>query len=107
MHEFSLSTPESVGIRSRTLLGIMQKLSGLKYVNSIILLRHGQSVLEAWQSPYRRETPHQLFSLSKSFTSCAIGLAQAEGKLKITDKLISFSLNTNPVSPIRVCGMSR
>ncbi len=90
MHEFSLSTPESVGIRSRTLLGIMQKLSGLKYVNSIILLRHGQSVLEAWQSPYRRETPHQLFSLSKSFTSCAIGLAQAEGKLKITDKLISF-----------------
>ena len=90
MHEISLTTPESVGISSRTLLCMMQKLNRLQYVNSVIVLRHGKSVLEAWQAPYRRETPHQLFSLSKSFTSCAIGLAQAEGKLKITDRLSSF-----------------
>lgn len=82
--------PETVGISSDVLLLVMKKLSELKYVNSIVILRHGRSVLEAWQAPYRRETPHQLFSLSKSFTSCAIGLAQAEGKLKITDRLISF-----------------
>ena len=90
MSEIPLNTPESVGISSRTLLRMMQKLNGLQYVNSVIVLRHGKSVLEAWQEPYRRETPHQIFSLSKSFTSCAIGLAQAEGKLKISDKLISF-----------------
>jgi len=90
MYEFSLTSPESVGISSRTLLRMMKKLSELEYLNSIVVLRHGYSVLEAWQAPYRRETPHQLFSLSKSFTSCAIGLAQAEGRLKITDKLVSF-----------------
>ncbi len=46
--------------------------------------------MECWLPPYEREMPHQLFSLSKSFTSCAVGLVQAEGRLKITDKLVSF-----------------
>jgi len=79
-----------MGISSEILLNMMKKLKELKYINSIIILRSGHSVLESWQYPYQRETPHQLFSLSKSFTSCAIGLAQAEGLLKITDKLITF-----------------
>lgn len=90
MHENPVTSPESAGIRSRTLLHMMRKLSELQYVNSVIIRRHGRPVLEAWQAPYRREMPHQLFSLSKSFTSCAVGLAQAEGRLKIADKLISF-----------------
>ena len=90
MNHFKMVSPESAGISSHVLLRMMEKLSGLEYLNSIIVLRHGCSVLECWIDPYQRETPHQLFSLSKSFTSCAIGLAQAEGRLKITDKLVSF-----------------
>ncbi len=90
MNEFCLSSPESAGMSSAILLRMMRRLNDLKYVNSVIVLRHERSVLEAWQEPYRREMPHQLFSLSKSFTSCAVGLAQAEGRLKITDKLVSF-----------------
>ena len=78
MHNFPVATPESVGISSDSLLRIMKKLAELEYLNSIIILRHGKSVLECWLSPYERETPHQLFSLSKSFTSCAIGIVQAE-----------------------------
>ena len=90
MKFFKTVSPESVGISSEILLRMMKQLTELRYINSIIILRHGCTVLEAWQEPYCRETPHQLFSLSKSFTSCAIGLAQAEGRLKITDKLVSF-----------------
>ena len=90
MNAFLKVTPESVGISSRSLLKMMKDLGRLEYLNSIILLRHGRVCLECWLEPYRREVPHQLFSLSKSFTSCAIGLAQAEGRLRITDKLISF-----------------
>ena len=90
MNFFKTVSPESAGISSEILLRMMRKLNELRYVNSVVVLRHGCSILEAWQEPYRREIPHQLFSLSKSFTSCAIGLAQAEGRLKITDKLISF-----------------
>ena len=90
MNFFKTVSPESAGISPEILLRMMQKLNELRYVNSIVVLRHGCSILEAWQEPYRRVIPHQLFSLSKSFTSCAIGLTQAEGRLKITDKLISF-----------------
>ena len=90
MNAFLKVSPESVGISSRSLLKMMKDLGRLEYLNSIILLRHGRVCLECWLEPYRREVPHQLFSLSKSFTSCAIGLAQAEGRLRITDKLISF-----------------
>ena len=90
MHSFPKASPEAMGISSERLLQMMKKLAELEYLNSIIILRKGHSILECWQSPYERETPHQLFSLSKSFTSCAIGIAQAEGLLKVTDKLISF-----------------
>lgn len=90
MHSFPTASPESMGISSDRLLNLMKKLSELEYLNSVVILRNGYSILECWQSPYERETPHQLFSLSKSFTSCAIGFAQAEGLLNLTDKLISF-----------------
>ena len=90
MNPFLKCTPESAGIPSGVLVRMMKRLGELEYLNSVILLRHGKSVLECWLDPYERDTPHQLFSLSKSFTSCAIGLARAEGKLNISDKLISF-----------------
>ena len=90
MNPFPKCTPESAGIPSGALVRMMKRLGALEYVNSVILLRHGRSVLECWLDPYERDTPHQLFSLSKSFTSCAVGLARSEGRLNISDKLISF-----------------
>ena len=90
MDTFLHTTPESVGIASQTLFKLMKRLGKLEYINSIILMRHGKVCLEAYVAPYRQNVPHQLFSLSKSFTSCAIGLAQSEGLLDINDKLVSF-----------------
>lgn len=48
-----------------------------------------------------RHTPHVLNSVSKTFTATAIGFAVAEGKLKVTDKVISFFPDQLPaeVSP--------
>ena len=90
MHSFPKASPEAMGISSERLLQMMKKLAELEYLNSIIILRKGHAILECWQSPYERETPHQLFSLSKSFTSTAIGFAVQEGLLQLTDKVISF-----------------
>ena len=50
-----------------------------------MLVRHGQVVAEGWWKPYAADEPHMLYSLSKSFTSTAVGLAVAEGKLKVDD----------------------
>ncbi|MEP7291588.1 MAG: serine hydrolase, partial [Chloroflexota bacterium] len=63
---------------------------------SLMLLRHGSVVAEGWWSPYRPERPHMLFSLSKSFTSSAVGLAVSEKRLSLDDKVISFFPNEAP-----------
>ena len=71
MQSLIYATPESLGISSKALLNMMKRLGSLEYVNSIMLLRHGRVALEKWYAPYERNQPHQIFSVSKTFTSCA------------------------------------
>src|SRR5581483_5259732 len=69
--------------------------------HGFVLVRHGHVIAECWWAPYAAETPHSLFSLSKSFTSTAVGLAAADGKLSIDDPVLNF-LNGR-----RACGRRR
>ena len=55
-----------------------------------MLLRHGHVVAEGWWAPYSPEHRQQLYSLSKSFTSTAIGFAVAEGLISVDDPVIKF-----------------
>jgi CubicO group peptidase (beta-lactamase class C family) len=57
--------------------------------HSLMLLRHGNVVAEGWWAPYTAERVHLLYSLSKSFTSTAVGLAVEEGLLGLDDTVIS------------------
>jgi CubicO group peptidase (beta-lactamase class C family) len=85
------SSPESQGVSSEGILEFLKALANAKLeLHSFMLLRHGHVVSECWWAPYRRTAVHSLYSLSKSFTSTAIGFAVAEGKLKLTDRVISF-----------------
>jgi Beta-lactamase len=47
-------------------------------------------IAESWWHPYSADKRHMLFSLSKSFTATAIGLAVGEGRLSLDDKVLSF-----------------
>lgn len=55
-----------------------------------MLMRHGSVIAEHWWKPFAPDKPHMLFSLSKSYTSTAIGLAVDEGLLSEDDTVISF-----------------
>lgn len=59
-------------------------------IHSIMVVQHGQVLSATWRSEGQENVPHVLHSVSKTFTSTAVGLAISEGKLKLTDKLISF-----------------
>ena len=61
-----------------------------------MLVRHGHVVAEGWWSPYGPQFNHTLYSLSKSFTSTAVGFAVAEGKLRVDDRVVSFFPNDLP-----------
>ncbi|MFL2909149.1 MAG: serine hydrolase [Limisphaerales bacterium] len=64
-----------------------------------MLLRNGHVVAEAWWKPESRSKQHVLWSLSKSFASTAVGLAVAEKKLNIDDKVIQFFPDDLPSEP--------
>ena len=68
-------------------------------MNSFMLVRHGHVVAEGWWAPYGPDAPHSLYSLSKSFTSTAVGLAIAEGKLSVDDEVLKFFPEDAPAEP--------
>jgi len=65
--------------------------------HSLMILRHGHVVAEGWWAPYSSEHRQQLYSLSKSFTSTAIGFAVTEGLLSVDDPVIKFFPGDLPV----------
>lgn len=85
------STPEAQGVSSKKIMAFFDTIARTKNeMHGLVILRHGKVITEGWWNPYRSDLKHTMYSLSKSFTSTAIGLAVAEKKLSLDDKVISF-----------------
>lgn len=96
---FPRGTPESQGVSSAALLALVEALDQIDAMNSFMLVRHGHVIAEGWWAPYDAESNHELYSLSKSFTSTAVGLAVAEGRLSIDDEVLKFFPEEAPTEP--------
>ncbi len=93
-------TPESQGVSSDAIIQFLETAdSQVDSMHSFMMLRHGNVVAEAWWQPESAEKPHVLYSLSKSFTSTAIGMAVAENKLSIDDVVLDFFPEEAPAEP--------
>ncbi|HEV3237540.1 MAG TPA: serine hydrolase, partial [Gemmataceae bacterium] len=89
--ELARSRPEQQGISSAAILSFVEEADKkIEGMNSFMLVRHGNVVAEGWWTPYDAKTRHELYSLSKSFTSTAVGLAIADGKLSLDDQVLKF-----------------
>jgi CubicO group peptidase (beta-lactamase class C family) len=94
------STPEKQGISSAAILAFVEAADEkIDTMNSFMLVRHGHVVAEGWWSPYDAKGPHMLFSLSKSFTSTAVGLVITDGKLSLDDEVLKFFPEDAPAEP--------
>ncbi len=97
------SSPEAEGIPSAAVAAFVKALEErahpLDAVQGFMLLRHGQVAAEGWWAPYGPQSPHTMYSLSKSFTSTAIGLAVAEGRLTVDDPVLKFFPADAPANP--------
>lgn len=70
---------------------IIAKIEELQLeVNSLVLMKDGVIKAEIYREPYRKGCPQLLYSLSKSFTSIAIGIAWDQGLIRLDDPVISF-----------------
>ncbi len=91
------ATPESQGVTPATLATFLETLDReVAGMHSFMLVRHGRVVAEAWWKPYEAASRHELYSLSKSFTSAAVGFAVAEGRLSVDDDVLKFFPNDAP-----------
>jgi CubicO group peptidase (beta-lactamase class C family) len=94
------SSPEAQGVSSATVLSFVEAADqSIESMNSFMFLRHGNVVAEGWWAPYDAQSPHSLYSLSKSFTSTAVGLAIAEGKLSLDAEVLPFFQEHAPKEP--------
>ncbi len=99
-HALPRSAPEAQGVSSAGVLAFVEAADRtVDSLHSVMVLRHGQVVAEGWWTPYDASTRHELYSLSKSFTSTAVGLAVAEGRLSIDDPVLKFFPEDAPKSP--------
>ncbi len=100
MEYFERVTPESVGIRSEGILAFLDDIErkGLE-LHSLMILRHGKCCTAGWWAPYGPDYPHPLFSFSKSLTATAIGFAEQEGILSLSERLADLFPEALPNNP--------
>lgn len=96
----SRATPESQGVSSKGVRAFVEAADKkISTLHSFMLVRHGKVVAEAWWKPQTPETSHVMWSLSKSFTSTAVGFAIAEGKFSLDDEVLKFFPEDAPANP--------
>jgi CubicO group peptidase (beta-lactamase class C family) len=94
------SSPEEQGVSSAGVLAFVEAADEkVNTMHSFMLVRHGKVVAEGWWKPEAADKPHVLHSLSKSFTSTAVGLAVSEGRLSIDDRVLKFFPDDAPEKP--------
>ena len=65
-------------------------------LHSVMVLQHGKVIMEKQIAP---DTAHVMHSVSKTFTSTAVGFAISEGLLSIDDKIVDLFPESVPEEP--------
>ena len=85
------AAPEAEGVSSARLADFVGRFFSLQWTHGLVVLRHGRVVAECYRELCSPADRHQLFSLSKSFASSAVGIALGEGLVPSLDApLVSF-----------------
>jgi CubicO group peptidase (beta-lactamase class C family) len=85
------AVPESEGVDSQGILNFLDAIEGSQHeFHSLFIVRHGKVISEGWWNPYRPDLKHMMYSVSKSFTSTAVGFAVSEKRLQVRDKVVTF-----------------
>lgn len=86
------STPEAQGVDSELLAQVVDRIrtQGLA-VDSLLVVRHGYVVLDAYFYPYTADRLHDVASVTKSVTATLTGIAIDEGTIgRLDDPLVDF-----------------
>ena len=95
------STPEAQGISSSHIQEFMDTLmqDTRTEIHSCIVMRHGHVVAEMYPQPWRRDYRHTMYSVSKTFTSVAVGMCIQDSLIALGDTIGKYI--SMPVSASR------
>jgi CubicO group peptidase (beta-lactamase class C family) len=83
--------PHDLGVPPSALHAVLDEFDRLSLeMHSLMVVRHGHVAAEGWWAPYSADRVHLLYSLSKSFTSTAVGFAVAEGRFRLDDPVVDL-----------------
>ena len=100
MKKLPRALPKDMHVSSKKILDFINAIEENQLgLHSFMLTRKGTVIAEGYWNPYNEDSTHMLFSLSKSFTSTAIGFAVQEGLLHLSDRVISFFPDRLPCAP--------
>ena len=81
MKELSRSQIDKVmGIASQNRLNL----------HSVLIWQNGKMLYEAYREPYTAQTPHRMYSATKSFVSIAVGALSDEGRIALDDPIVKY-----------------
>lgn len=84
-------SPDEVGVSSRSLYSFFKALDALPFdMHSVIMLRYGKVLLETYYKPYKEDTLHRMFSVTKSFVGLAIGHLAYENRIDLDAPITSY-----------------
>jgi CubicO group peptidase (beta-lactamase class C family) len=85
------STPEEQGFDSGKIAEELQALRDKDVrIDSLLIIRNGYVVLDAYFYPYDNTIPHKLASVTKSFMTTLIGIAIDQGRIQLDQPMVSF-----------------
>ena len=79
------STPEEQGVSSDLLRAFYDTLLNVRQIDihGVVIMRHGKVISELYPKPYRKDSRLTLYSVSKTFTGLAVGIAADMGLIDI------------------------
>ena len=85
--EWPVSTPEAQGMQSQMLADMLDVIEKNSYnVDSVLIIRNGYLVLDAYFYPFSKGLKHPIHSCTKSIMSALVGIAIEKGSIKSVDQ---------------------
>ncbi|WP_034446494.1 serine hydrolase domain-containing protein [Butyrivibrio sp. AE2032] len=91
MFAFERAIPEEVSLSSKNIEKVLKTLQEKSIpMHSLLIMKNDKLIFEKYYAPYKADTLHRMFSISKSFTGVAIGLLASEGKVDLDAPITSY-----------------
>ncbi len=96
----SRARPSDAGVDAAAIRAFVEDATAAGLELHTLMLHHrGRLVVDASWWPYRSDRPRVMHSVAKSVTACAIGLAIAEGRFGLRDRVVDFFPDEAPNPP--------